>query len=124
MKKIFQTKLLLKVIALIYAYFLWLMISQSFFTTLKLDLPIIFFDIPKNIIASGPEFLNINVSGRRFDLRDFISHGPSFNISAKTLSNGANIYTVSQEDILLPEEVKLVDYNPSIFDINITQKNE
>ena len=121
-KSIFQTKLLLKAIAILYAYFLWLLISQSFFTSKQINIPVILYDIPEQFDVDSPQSIDIIVKGRRFDMRNFIVQNPSLHIDAKSLVPGNQRHVISEEHILLPEEIKLIDYNPSVLNIKVNQK--
>ena len=119
-KKIFQSKLLLSAIAIIYAYFLWLMISQSFMDSIHINVPIIFYDIPAKNEIKTQENIDVHVKGQRFDLRHLVKQNVSVSISAKNLTLGENPFTISQEHIFLPDEVKLIDYNPAQLTILVT----
>ena len=112
-KKIFQSKLLLSAIAILYAYFLWLMISQSFMDSIHLKAPIIFYDVPSESHIKTQESVDILVSGRRFDLRQLLKQNVSININGKQLSKGNNTHAISEDQILLPEAIKLINYNPA-----------
>ena len=116
-KKIFQSKLLLSVIAILYGYFLWLMISQSFFSSLHIKAPVVLYEIPAKLQAQPQEDVDLHVSGRRFDLRQIAKQDVAININGKDFSNGNNVYTIAQEQIFLPDEIKLIDYNPAKLNI-------
>ena len=120
LKKIFTTKLLLKVVAILYAYFLWLIISQSLSTSLDTKLPIIIYNIPQQHTVKAPSYVNVRLTGKRMELRDFVSQSPSVNIDGSTFFVGDNDCPVLQEHIFLPQEIKLIDYKPSRLKIRVT----
>ena len=122
-KKIFKTKFLLKVLAIIYAYLWWVIISQSLGSTIKINLPILLYDAPENLNIKAPDSVDLYIKGKRYDIRNFLSQSPTINVDAKRFSDpGHHKYPILQEHIFLPEEIKLLDYKPSQLDVYVIRK--
>ena len=122
-KRIFKSKLLLKAIAILYAYLLWIIISQTLFSSLRVPVPVILYDTPENLTIQSPKSIDIYLKGKRRDLKSFISQNPSITINANAFqSPGSHSYAILEEHIFLPEEIKLIDYRPSNLNILVTQK--
>ena len=122
-KKIFKTRLLLKVLAIIYAYLLWVIISQSLTSSIKINIPIVLYNEPKNINIKSTDSIDLYIKGKRHDIRNFLSQSPTVTIDAEKFSNeGNHKYPILQEHIFLPEEIKLLNYKPSQLDVYVIQK--
>ena len=121
-KNLFQTNILIKIIAILYAYFLWLMVSQTLYTTMQIQMPILLSDTPNNIKIKNKKEITVILGGKRKDLLSFLSQKPCISINIIPNDYDKDSYSITEQEIFLPEEIKLIDYNPSKIPIEITQE--
>lgn len=113
-----KSNLLNKGAALFYAYFFWLMISRSFTISSTVKIPITWYHIPQKTTITTSDFVTIYVKGNRGDLQNFLHMQPVIALDASSMVSGSE-YPLTSDQIVLPEEIKLIDYKPSKLMVSI-----
>ncbi len=103
---------LLKVFAVFCGYCFWLLLATNQITTRTLKVPLLFYNLSKKEKIVAPEQVEITVKGQRQALHDVEKHIPSVHLDAATTTEADRELSLSDGDILLPNNVNLVNYNP------------
>jgi hypothetical protein len=112
-RKLFFTKVHIKIISLVFGYLFWYILSQSHTTKIWLEVPICFYDLPQNMQIDSREKIKIELSAKRCDLYTIDMENLAFHINTQKLTPGKHIVKLSEEQLLLPEAIKMVGSWPS-----------
>jgi len=121
-KKIFLNNAQIKIISLLLGYSFWYVLSQTHIANIWLDVPISFYKLPKNIQVDAPEKIKIQLSGKRADLYTIERENLAFHVTMDDANTGCRTIKLSQEQLLLPNSIKLVRCKPTNIQIAIKEK--
>ena len=122
LKKIFLNNAQIKIIALILGYSFWHIFSQLHVTRIWYTVPVSFYKVPKNIKIDAPEKIKIQLSGNRSDLYNIDVKALAFHINMQDAKVGNHIFKLTQEELFLPESIKLARCSPANIDIKMKKK--
>ena len=114
---------LLKIFSLFLGYALWQIFSYSYKIETKLSLPLFFYNKADQALVQAPETIKVSLYGTRTELFKVASKG-SIHCDATTLSEGTQKIKVAEQNIFLPETIRLVHYTPQEIKITVTTKKE
>lgn len=123
LKKIICSNAPLKIISLILGYSFWYIIGHGSIINIWLTIPLSFYEIPDNITLRAPEMVSINITGKRSDLYSLDKEKLAVHINAHGLSLGYNNVSITTETLLLPDNIKLIDYRPSNILVEVRKNN-
>jgi hypothetical protein len=115
--------LTLKVISLIMGFTFWFVWSDKQPTSCRVDVPLCVYNVPENAQFDAPETVKIQLSGKLKDLYDLDLDNLAVHIDGATLREGNNQCIVKNEQLLMPDDVKMthckpsnimISYNPSL----------
>jgi len=124
LKKIFLNNTQIKIVSLILGYSFWYIFSQSHITKIWIDVPICFYQKPENIKIDAPEKIRIQLSGKRSDMYTIDMKTIAFHINMQDTTLGIQALKLSQEQLFLPDSIKLARYSPSNIMMYVTKKNQ
>jgi len=122
LKKIFLNNAQIKIISLILGYSFWHIVSQSHTSNIWLEAPICFYQAPKNIDIEAPEKIKIQLSGKRADLYTINTETLAFHINMQDTQAGNQVIRISENQLLLPESIKMVRCYPANIAISVTER--
>lgn len=112
-KAIITNNLTLKVISLIMGYTFWFTWSQTQTTSYNLDVPLCVYNIPDTAQIKAPETISIALAGTLQDLNNLDLNNLAIHIDGTTLREGDNQCIVKDEQLFVPDTIKMVHYAPS-----------
>ena len=115
---------LLPINACIGGYIIWLMIGMQQPTTMHIQSPVCFYEIPENFDVKAPEFIDLWIQSSRKTLHSIDARNTTAHINLHNFGSGAHIVRINKKNLFLPNNVKLVQLNPSEFTITLTPTNE
>lgn len=104
---------LLKVIALLIGYTFWYIFGGSHAAVAELSVPLCFYHVPADTHINAPESISVKLAGKRSDIRAVEHEHLAVHIDASRLQKGKNLLTITKQELLLPNSIKLVQYSPS-----------
>jgi len=123
LRKIFLSNAQIKIISLILGYSFWYIFSQSHACNIWVDAPISFYNIPKNLQIEAPEKIKMQLSAKRADLYTIDKKTVAFHIDMQNAKRGDTIIQPLEEQLLLPQSIKMVRCYPANIAISITESN-
>jgi len=87
-KKIILSNLTLKIVSLIIGYGFWFTFSQSHTIAINVDVPLCFHSTSKQYTVSAPEYITVNLAGRRSDLLNIDLENLALHVDAAELMVG------------------------------------
>ncbi len=121
-KHIISSNAPLKALALIAGYFFWHLFGSTHLVTMRVTVPLSFYDVPHNWHIAAPESVEVQLRGSRPQLYALQQNPISAHISAQQLIPGKSRLLLDNQTLFLPDSIKLVHYTPS--HIIVTHKNE
>ena len=122
-KRILLNNVQLKIFSFILAYGSWSMINQSHADDVWIDAPVCFYETKQGLKIAAPDFVKINLSGKREDLRSLDIQSTAIHIDTRTLQKGENKVALSEKQIMLPETIKVTGWVPSHLDVQVKQES-
>jgi len=122
LKKILCSNVPLKAIALILGYSFWHILGHGHTINIWLEMPLSFYEIPKNLTLHAPNTVAINLAGKRSDLYNLDKNKLAVHINAHKLFPGYNNLSITAETLFLPDTIKLIDYKPSNVLVEVKEK--
>lgn len=122
LKSVFESNNFLIIISLIIGYCLWSLLSNNFQASLNLDIPISFYNKQESNIIESPEFIKIELKGKKDILNNLDKQNLVIHIDAQELKSGDQLYAISNKNIFLPNGVFLNNYSPNNFIIKLNSK--
>jgi len=124
LRKIFLNNTQIKLISLILGYCFWYVVSQSHISNITVDVPICFYKTNNTLTIEAPEKIKIQLSAKRADLYTINMKTLAFHIDMQDATQGTRILKLSEEQLLLPESIKLVRCYPANIYITVTKKEQ
>jgi len=109
---------MLKCMALILGFFLWLFISSLHKATLWIEVPVSFYNQQDRVITYAPETVHVQLSGYRNAIRAIDCQQLAVHIDAQELHAGKNILAIKNNHLLLPDSISVVNYCPLNGSVN------
>ena len=103
----------LKLVSLMLGYTFWYIFSHAHNTTLWIQVPLCFYNLPDHTSIQAPEQVSIKVQGKRSLLRAMDFDQLAIHVNASKLKQGKNVLAFNQESLFLPESINLLHYSPS-----------
>ena len=122
-KKIFLNNVQIKIISIILGYSFWHIFSLSHTCLIWMEAPLSFYNMPKNLQIESPEKVKIQLSAKRADLYTIDKETLAFHINMQHAKEGNIITSLTKEQLLLPETIKIVRYYPANVAIKVIKKN-
>ena len=110
----------LKVTSLILGFLLWNTINHLFTYSTWVTVPVCFYNAQKKQI-DAPEYLTVELTGKRSLLRHINKESLAAHIDAKNLSVGTHKLTVTSEHLLLPPSISTTTVIPHYIIVTITR---
>ncbi len=117
-----NNKILDKIIALFMGVFIWTIFSGSSLKNIWLEVPLCFYNTNDNIICKGPESIKINLVAKRENLRNLDINNLAVHVDAQKLTENHSALQITEQDILLPASIKLVNHIPSNIIVSVESK--
>lgn len=112
-KALITNNLTLKVVSLIMGFTFWFVWSDKQPATYRVDVPLCLYNIPEHAEFKAPESVKVELSGKLKDLYDLDLNNLAIHIDGATLHEGNNQCIVSNEQLLMPDDVKMTHCAPS-----------
>lgn len=124
-KTIIANNLTLKVISLIMGYTFWFVWSETQTTKVTLDVPLCVYNVPETAQINAPETISVALAGTLQELNNLDLHNLAIHIDGTTLHEGNNQCLLKNEQLFVPDNIKMVHYAPSniLISYNSTQDN-
>ena len=122
-KNTLETNLSLKLVSLVLGFFCWFVFSQQ--GSLSLEVPVCgFSDKAQTKKLAGLETVHITLKGKRSELYNLDQKSLGLHVNLDELEAGNHLVQVNPKKLLLPESIKLVDYNPTNPVITVIEESE
>lgn len=122
-KKLLWSNLTIKCCSLILGFGIWSFLSQAQKCSFSCLAPIWFMHKDTRAI-SGPPYIEVTLAAQRSHLSTLDMNAIAVHIDAQNLKEGKNTKIVSQEDLLLPSYINMVDCNPRIVELIVESCKE
>ena len=122
LKNSLWSNLTLKIVSLALGYQLWLVIGQTSTVKMWLTLPLSFYDVPDTIVLDAPETINVQLIGVREDLRNIDQQTVAIHCNTAAFKKGKQTISLSEQNLLLPNRVKVVNWSPSNIVVDVKEK--
>jgi hypothetical protein len=111
----------LKIISLIIGYSLWSLLGTIYTVSETVQVPIDIYNVSDNtIVHVVPEIIALQISGKRSEIRACTPL--ALHVDARELSLGQHCIVPNEQQLLLPNSVKLLHYNPLKILVTILKK--
>jgi len=116
-------RFILKLAAIIFGYFFWLILAQKQAVTITKNIPLIFYLAADEYQIEAPEKVAVTLQGLRHQLQKLNFDQLGVQIDATKLKNlGDYTIQILPEQIIIPNHVKLVSYTPVVAKVELTKK--
>lgn len=112
-KTLITNNLTLKVISLIMGFTFWFVWSDKQPTSCRVDVPLCVYNVPEHAAFQAPETVKVELCGKLKDLYDLDLDNLAIHIDGSTLHEGNNQCIVKNEQLLIPDDVKMTHCAPS-----------
>jgi len=113
----------IKINACLIGYGLWVLMSQYQIITTTAHIPVCFYNTSMQQSIKAPDSVEIVISAKKKSLSFFDMNNSALHIDASNLQDGHNDFFIDKENLFLPDEINLLNLNPSHLQIQL-QKNE
>lgn len=107
--------LLLKISSLILGYLLWSTLSSSTMCNYAISIPVYCYNQADNMRIDAPESIHITLKAARTFMRLIDPTSLAVHIDAHSLHEGKNYITLSNKELLLPQEISVSHYTPLLI---------
>lgn len=122
LKALLRTNLSLKIVAVIIGAIFWFITSAHHTTTLTLKVPVCFYNQAEDKEAQAPEYLSVELTGKRADLNSLDLANLAVHIDLTDFCPGEYLIEPSSENLFLPRRVKLVNWKPLNSFMTVVEK--
>jgi YbbR domain-containing protein len=120
-KRINQANIPLKIVSLVFGYSFWLLLSSNQTMTRTIQIPLYLYNIPENNTFITPNTIDVTIQGRRDQLYNAEYKGVAANINAEDITQPSQAVNLAASEIVLPQHITVVDYNPREIIVQRTQ---
>lgn len=108
----------LKIIALLFGYFLWMVFSKQQPAQLQIDLPIYFYNQPEGYTIEAPDAIQATIAGTKRDF--YFGNIGSVHLDLAQINNeGEYEIDIYSDTIFVRNRLNLVNYYPSKIKIKV-----
>lgn len=111
-KQFFTSNHILRCIAVYIGYMTWIALNQSICSHVWLEVPLSFYNIPKEITLQSPEKIKVQILAKKHKLIALDQSLLAAHIDAKNFIIGPQNVILNEDLLLLPSGFKLVNYEP------------
>ena len=122
MKKIIFNNFQIKLVALLLGYSFWYIFSQSHTIRIRVNVPVCFYNIPNALDIQCKDTVKVELFAKRADLYTIDRDTLAFHIDAHNCHRGDMVIKLTQEQLLLPETIRMARCYPSNIAACITEK--
>ncbi len=108
----------IKALSFIFGFLVWVLLSQSYQTTLWLKVPLCFYNQQGKTIQA-PEMISVQLQGTRADLLLLDLKQLAVHVDAHQLTQPIQSVAINSHNLFLPDSIKLVHYTPSNITITL-----
>lgn len=112
-KTLITNNLTLKVISLIMGFTFWFTWSDKQATKCRVDVPLCVYNVPESAHFDAPETVKIELSGKLEDLYNLDLNTLAVHIDGSTLHEGNNQCVIQDDQLLVPDAIKMIHCTPS-----------
>jgi hypothetical protein len=123
LRKLFLSKHVLKVNALILGYWLWSIISTQQVTTVAYTVPLSFYG-DQEVAVEAPEYVTLTLRGYKKDLLLIMADELAVYCNTDMLARGKFPLVLTQKSLFLPDSIKMIHYSPSPLVITVTNNTQ
>lgn len=116
-KTALTSNITLKLFSIILGYSTWYLLGYTHTITIEKTVPLSFYGIQEQSSLQAPETVTLQLAGKRAHLRDLESSELAIHIDGQALKAGKNSITISNEELFLPNSIKLVHYTPTTITV-------
>jgi len=91
----------------------WFIWSEKQTTSCRVDVPLCVYNVPETANFDAPETVKIELSGKLKDLYDLDLNNLAIHIDGASLREGSNQCIVKNEQLFVPEAIKMIHCTPS-----------
>jgi hypothetical protein len=117
-KTIVTNNLTLKALSFIMGYTFWFVWSQTQTMSYTLDVPLCVYNTPETAQFQAPEKVKVQLSGTLQDLYNLDLNNLAIHVDGSTLHEGNNQCVVKNEQLFVPDGIKMTHYAPSNITIS------
>lgn len=107
------SNLTLKILSLIMGYTFWFVWSQTQLTYCCLTVPLCVYNLAENAQIEAPETVDVQLAGKLRDIYHLNLDAVAVHVDGATLQEGSNPYTLTSEQLFVPDTITMVHYAPS-----------
>jgi len=111
----------LKASSLLIGFLLWSSVSELFPRTLWVVVPVCFYN-KDNRIISAPEYVNIEISGKRAHIKRIDTRNLALHIDATSLQSGSNLLAITRELLYMPQSISILTTIPQKIMITVSER--
>jgi hypothetical protein len=104
--------------AVIIGILLWHIATEYSIYHKTIELPVVFYNVPKQATYTAPKKISVTFSGPRKYLRTLSDQTTGVHIDAERLTEKTTRLSVGSLDFFVPEYLHMVHCNPSYVEIN------
>ena len=112
---------MLRIHAVLLGFSIWFIISQHHVVSTTRTVALSFYNQPKNTRLYAPENITISSFGPKSHLNQLFHSEYALHVNLSGYKAGTHTIELTQEDLFLPQSVKLLQLNPSIIQIKIAE---
>jgi len=107
----------LKIISLLASFVLWNIYVRTIFVEKTVHIPVYVYNAPDNITCDSPETIEITLSGKQSIMRTIEHKSMLLQVNAAHCTNPINWIPVTESDISMPHDIRMVHAYPSMITI-------
>ena len=111
----------LKVASLILGYAFWYMLGQSCDIVKTVNVPVCFYNVTDETTIDAPENVNVELVSKRSNFRRINTNQLALHYDAQAFGDGQTPLSVTQEKLLLPEQIRVVNWAPSKLFVTVSK---
>ena len=111
--KVLKNNHVLKCLALVFGYYLWLLLAQNQHVTRTFTVPLCFYNTRDTLIKKAPETIIVELVGKRSVLHALDTAALAAHINTQELVPGKQALSLTQEHLLLPVTVSVKSTQPA-----------
>ena len=122
LKRIILNNVQLKLFSLFFGYIFWSIISQNHTDDVWMEVPVSFYKTEQISNIEAPETTKVRLSGKRSYLSSLKMDKTAIHIDGRKLKEGDNKVVFKDNNIIIPEQIKVTGWAPRNIQIKVTKK--
>lgn len=123
LKKILLSSVPRSFLAIVAGYTCWYTLNSYHTITIPFTVPLCFYNTRNNQHVEAPESITIYLRSKRMHLAKLDTTQLAVHINACSLTYSRNPIAITQQNLFLPESIKLLHYIPSCITATLTDKD-